>query len=174
MIHEPYWRDVRRITYARHTKAGKPDSLRVTYFDALESVSEWVCLEHEGYARNKAERWWLARDPLECTAVPTTVSEALCLTGVLDEPTEIRVCWERGYLRILDYNFGQPRFVAPRKPAGWRGLLGLPPLGAVTRRQIDAAFKRLVMACHPDHGGSHEKMVALNLAREAALREAHA
>ena len=64
---------VQSVRYSVHTKQGaKPDhpkTLRVDYnlggvFD--RPVSEWVCVEHKGFARNKAEKWWygrVARDP---------------------------------------------------------------------------------------------------------------
>lgn len=43
-----------------HTKPGKPQSVRVTYSPATfgPTVSEWVCFEHQGFARRKAEQWW--------------------------------------------------------------------------------------------------------------------
>lgn len=55
--------EVSRVAYSRHVgKSGIP-TLRVDYFSGfLRVASEWVCLEHTGYARQKAERWWKARD----------------------------------------------------------------------------------------------------------------
>jgi len=47
------WVDVEDVTYARHQKAGKPDSLKVTYHYGLASISEWLCPDHGGYAASK-------------------------------------------------------------------------------------------------------------------------
>lgn len=53
-------------------------------------VSEWVCLEHTGFARSKAEQWWRKRshDP-----VPDTVADAVVLAeaGALAAPLEITI-----------------------------------------------------------------------------------
>jgi hypothetical protein len=54
------WHDVTRVDYRLHSKPGKPSSMRVDYYDGLLCVaSEWVCFEHTGYARQKAEQWWV-------------------------------------------------------------------------------------------------------------------
>ena len=71
----------------RHSKKGKPDSLRVEYRCGLNVFREWVCLDHEGFAQEKAHQWWRRRfgDP-----VPT-VDEALgwiFLAGSIKEMTE--------------------------------------------------------------------------------------
>ncbi len=50
---------VKKVVYGRHEgKKGKIDTVRVDYYhDMFNKVSEWVCIEHEGYARKKAEQW---------------------------------------------------------------------------------------------------------------------
>ncbi|RLS54304.1 MAG: DNA helicase [Planctomycetota bacterium] len=60
--------EVRDITYSVHTKKdadeSAPQTLRVDYRLGLDYwVSEWICLEHTGWARRKAEQWWKARSP---------------------------------------------------------------------------------------------------------------
>ena len=60
--------EVRDITYSVHTKKdadeSAPKTLRVDYRLGLDYwVSEWICLEHTGWARRKAEQWWKARSP---------------------------------------------------------------------------------------------------------------
>ena len=67
---------VTKVLYSRHSKPGKPPSMRVTYVCGPKlSVSEWVCFEHGGYARVKAEQWWRAR--LGKDPIPEDVSSAL-------------------------------------------------------------------------------------------------
>jgi len=67
--------DVQDIAYGVHTKRGAPEgapqSLRVDYRLGLNHwQSEFVCLEHDGYARQKAIQWWRRRslDPIPDTA----------------------------------------------------------------------------------------------------------
>ncbi|MBN1909791.1 MAG: DEAD/DEAH box helicase family protein [Pirellulales bacterium] len=60
--------DVQDITYNVHTKRGAPDdaprTFRVDYRLGLNHwQSEFVCLEHDGYARQKAIAWWRQRSP---------------------------------------------------------------------------------------------------------------
>ena len=51
-------------------------------------------------------------------------------------------------------------------------LLGLPATSSVGR--IRAAYHRQALQCHPDRGGSHRAMVALNRAYHLALAHARA
>jgi DNA repair protein RadD len=51
------WHRVRRTHYSRHFKPDKPVSLRVGYECAGgRTFSEWICLQHSGYPRQKAEQ----------------------------------------------------------------------------------------------------------------------
>lgn len=100
---------VRSTRYYVHTKRnaepGTPPTLRVDYEIGLYlRKSEWVCLEHTGYARAKAEKWWQARSN---EPVPMTVEYALELieAGALAETTEITVRCIAGekYDRIISH-----------------------------------------------------------------------
>lgn len=52
---------VRSVSWKRHKKRGKPDSIRVTYHCGSEllplDVCEWICPEHPGLARRKYVLW---------------------------------------------------------------------------------------------------------------------
>lgn len=66
---------VHRVSYARHIGSSGIPTLRVDYFSGLSRIaSEWICLEHTGYARRKAEVWWRERT---CHGAPDTVEDAL-------------------------------------------------------------------------------------------------
>ena len=111
---------VRDTFFAVHEKRGAPldapKSLRVEYEIGLNRYQkEWVCFEHTGFARGKAEAWWRARsrDP-----VPSTAAEAcrLANAGVLAPTTSITVRTVAGeeFERITDYRFGsQPHAREP-------------------------------------------------------------
>lgn len=100
--------DVTRIAYGKHVgKSGIP-TLRVDYFSGfLRVASEWVCLEHDGYARQKAARWWQER---QTSPVPRLVQDALDLLrdGERLEPVAIDVIVPTGrgdYPRIVKYEW---------------------------------------------------------------------
>lgn len=60
----------------------------------------------------------------------------------------------------------------PAKGQTWRSTLGFAPDQAVTRDDIDRAFKMRARGAHPDSpGGSHDAMTALAEAKADALRE---
>ena len=99
----PFWVKVERINYERHCKLGKPDSLRVNYYESSYSVySEWVCLEHGGHGAMRAHRWWVRRggDP-----AVTTVTEALHQASTLRQPSHIQVQEDGKYWRVMRHRF---------------------------------------------------------------------
>lgn len=97
------WLPVTGVSYSRHDKAGGRPSLKVTYSSGLATYSEWVCLEHLGYARQKAAEWWRKRAP-GCP-VPLSVAAALAQTSRLARPSDISVRPSGRYLAISGYRF---------------------------------------------------------------------
>ena len=100
---------VRDVFFAVHQKRDAapdaPKSLRVEYEIGLNRYQrEWVCVEHAGYARGKAETWWRARSTLP---MPSTAAEAcrLANAGVLARTTRITVRTVAGeeFERITDH-----------------------------------------------------------------------
>lgn len=66
------------VQYRLHQKEGKPDSLRVDYWSGIRMVaSEWVCLDHTGFARGKAEQWWKSRNPDGFQHIPGNTTQAV-------------------------------------------------------------------------------------------------
>lgn len=98
----PVRREVGRVEWRKHYKMGDdsaPPSLRIDYYapedDGPMSVprklaSEWVCLEHDGYAYQKAVTWWA--NHVGCRE-PATVDEAIELLdlGYMPKVTAIDV-----------------------------------------------------------------------------------
>jgi DNA repair protein RadD len=117
------------VHYKRDDPAGTaPPSMRVEYQCGLRACyREWVCFEHTGYARQKAERWWLARSR---EPVPATVEEAVDLAsaGALAPALAITVRKKAGdeYERVVGYELGDkpPRLESnddlpdPAEPVG--------------------------------------------------------
>jgi len=104
--------EVQDVTYYVHTKRGAdedaPKTMRVEYQVGFnEFVSEWVCFEHTGFARRKAEAWWRRRSP---DPVPATAERAVELAeaGALAATHSVTVRSVAGepYDRIVDYTLG--------------------------------------------------------------------
>jgi DNA repair protein RadD len=109
------------VRYYSHQKRGAdadaPRSLRVDYRVGWHDYkSEWICFEHDGYARQKAVAWWKRRssDP-----VPSTTAEALARIegGALANTLAITVRSVSGeqFDRIVDYDFGPVPEPAPAR-----------------------------------------------------------
>ena len=98
---------VQRVAYAKHTgKSGMP-TMRVDYYCGLKRVSEYVCLEHQGWARSKAVGWWTSRliAPHATDVTPATVDQALTEAHKLDVPRTILVSFATKYPEIRKHNF---------------------------------------------------------------------
>jgi DNA repair protein RadD len=103
---------VRDVFYSAHRKRGSDDdsprSLRVDYKVGWnEYKSEWVCIEHDGYPRQKAIAWWQRRSP---DPVPDTAHDAVVIAnhGGLAVATSITVRCVEGdtFERIIDWELG--------------------------------------------------------------------
>lgn len=90
---------VSHVSYYRHQKEGKPDSLRVEYMCGLShSFREWVCVQHSGTPRTNACLWWHQRSG---TKAPNTVKEALERIKELKAPKNIKVKKVGKYFEIV-------------------------------------------------------------------------
>jgi len=103
--------EVQDVLYSVHAKRDAPPehpkTMRVDYVIGVSCKSEWVCFEHEGFARARAIAWWRERsdDP-----VPMTAAEAveLCEAGQIAETRGITVRLITGekYDRIVKHELG--------------------------------------------------------------------
>jgi DNA repair protein RadD len=86
---------------------GNPPTLRVDYRGAfMRFASEWVCLEHEGYARTRAVQWWLRR--CQGHRVPRTVDDALAQVDGLFKPAALTLNVSKKYPEIVGYEWTHP------------------------------------------------------------------
>lgn len=109
----PETKRVSRVIYSRHKKRGGQDSMKVTYYSGLKEVAcEWVCIEHQGYAHNKARSWW---KKMHGDDMPATIAEAL-----QKQPTIPYAVWVKKngkYMEIIGYEFDKPASSADKKHA---------------------------------------------------------
>ena len=99
---KPEWIPVKDVTYALHAKPGKPSSMRVTYVCGLTIHSEWICFDHIGYPRQKAETWWKRRSE---APIPANSEAAINAASTLRKPTEIQVRPVGKYIEIVNFKF---------------------------------------------------------------------
>ena len=104
----PQERAVRSVEYKVHVKGeGLPQSLRVDYIvDLGERISEWVCVEHDGFAKAKAVEWWRARshDPFPENAKH---AKAIAEAGGLVEPDTIITKKDGKWTRVIGARGGE-------------------------------------------------------------------
>lgn len=103
--------EVLEATYSVHTKKGHtpgdgtPQTLKVSYRIGFAAwVSEWVCIEHQGFAQQKARRWWGVRSRM---GFPASAREAVRFAeaGALANTVAIEVCTRAGekYPEIVEH-----------------------------------------------------------------------
>ena len=110
---------VEEVNMSRHKKAksiGVPDTLRVDYICrvpgyegnlALEKISEWICLDHDGWAGQKAQAWWRRRSDASPVADDNGSWIDSCIDwwkrGAVATPTRITTIREGKFYRITNY-----------------------------------------------------------------------
>jgi DNA repair protein RadD len=96
--------DITEVTYSLHQKHGKPDSMQVSYWSGIKRVArEWVCLDHGGFAAEKARIWCAKRENI--LGEPRTTAEALETAACFKTPTQIKVNTSGDFPTIVAYNF---------------------------------------------------------------------
>lgn len=95
---------VDHVVYRLHKKEGKPDSMRVDYHCGLRRFSEYICLDHTGYAHRIAVQWWRMRSPW---GVPPDVHAGMKAVeaGGLRTPKAIQVLINKKHPDIAGYHF---------------------------------------------------------------------
>ena len=93
--------DVEKVSYSEHRRKDAtpddPSTLQVMYKvpGSFRPVCEWLCPEHEGWARKRFEKWWLDKSAVE---PPDSALEAaqLASDGALATPVKIRTTRKSG------------------------------------------------------------------------------
>lgn len=113
------WHDVTSVEFSRHVPRDpkKRDTLRADYkFHFQRVATEWICVEHEGFARQKAEQWW--QDHLGGTC-PATIDAALDIVDQLEQPVAIALEPDGQYDRVVNRRFTDaPAMVRAAAPSG--------------------------------------------------------
>lgn len=97
--------EVQGVRYYPHTGGSGIPSMRVDYLVGFERfVSEFICVQHTGFAKQKAFEWWRRRTGMP---MPDTALEA---SGVAERsgllvPSHLNVDFSGKYPKILAYKF---------------------------------------------------------------------
>lgn len=98
------WHPITGVHYHLHKKPGKPNSVRITYISGVRTFTDWVFLEHTGWAGKKS-RYWLSRRWLDKATTPKTSQELIARSSQILKPTQIYVKEGGKYPEILDTRF---------------------------------------------------------------------
>lgn len=106
---DPAWRPVSKRTFRFHEAKSdeKPPSVKVTYMAGMTAINEWVCPQHQGFAKTKADRYWVQHGGAR--PFPTSVMEWLERQNELLETTEISVKPNGRYWDVTGYRAGGGR-----------------------------------------------------------------
>lgn len=127
---EAVWRPVSKRTFRYHEgKEGNPDSVKVTYMAGMTAINEWLCPAHQGYAKSKADRWWLAHGGQR--PFPKTPMEWLERQNELLDTAEIKIEPNGRYWNVRDHHAGPGRTESEQEqehandnlPPDWRDFL---------------------------------------------------
>lgn len=96
------WRAVNSRTFRFYEgKGDKPPSVKVTYMAGMTAINEWLCPQHQGFAKSKADRWWLAHGGQR--PFPKTVLEWLERQNELFTTAQIAVQPDGKYWSVKDH-----------------------------------------------------------------------
>jgi DNA repair protein RadD len=94
------------VFISRHVKDGSRDSIRIQYRSGMMFFSEWVCLDHDGYAGIRAQNWWRKRmGPTKQQVTVKMALENFLFPQALAEWTKTVTVKKAGkFFEILAYN----------------------------------------------------------------------
>jgi len=99
---EPEELEVSRVQYFKHEKKGKPASLRIVYkINMVEEFSNYICLEHGGFATVQAHKFMkqITEERVE------TVDRALEICDSFRKPIKITVDTNEKFPKIVGYQY---------------------------------------------------------------------
>lgn len=91
------------VTYTEHKKAGKPNSIKVTYRCGLMVFNEYLLFDHGGYPAKKSRDWWAQASTN--TFVPATTADAMATLSELKTPFRVRVWVNQKYPTIMQTEY---------------------------------------------------------------------
>lgn len=97
----PIWLDVNDVIYSIHANYGLTSSVKVSYVCGKNVVNEWVCVEHSGFAKAKANHWIKFRGGVPCDTVEGLMEQS----KKLKKPSKILVSKKNKFNMVADAHF---------------------------------------------------------------------
>lgn len=97
---KPVWLTVDSVEYDVKADVGRPNILQVSYICGSKRIKEMVCLEHKGWAREKAIHWLKYRGLPNASTM--RVHDVILQTDGLRTPSRIRVEKKNGYINVVE------------------------------------------------------------------------
>jgi DNA repair protein RadD len=97
------WYDVEDVKYSRYVGSKGTPMLKVSYVCGIRRFNEFICLQHNGYAKHKAHHWWKRR--CDKYNPPLTAQEGLEKSSFLSQPNKILVEESGKYPNIKEMVF---------------------------------------------------------------------
>jgi len=110
---------VQGVRFLVHKKRHMPDSMRVEYEIASGFAKEWVCIEHKGFAGERARFWW--KKMTGNIKYPATVAEAIDRSDEIKKVTHVTIKADGKYIRIIGHRFGDRASVSHGEGDGSSG-----------------------------------------------------
>ncbi len=108
------WKVVTGMIISKHKSKNPIPTLKIEYAcENFERYFEYICLEHEGYARSKAVRWWVDNATIPA---PKDIDDALLRGIEVIQPSKIKVIQEGKFWRVLARDNSQPLPVNQPEP----------------------------------------------------------
>lgn len=105
---KPRGRDVTSRRFDFHEgKGDKPPSVKVSYMCGMSAIREWLCPQHTGFAKSKADRYWMAHGGQR--PFPKSVMEWLERQNELLETASIDVKPDGKYWTVVSQTPGTVR-----------------------------------------------------------------
>lgn len=99
-VGKPIWLTVDAVEYDVKADPGRPAIFQVTYICGNKRIKEMICLEHRGFAREKAVHWLKYRGIPD--AAKLRAADVLLKADQLTIPSRIRVEKKNGYINVTE------------------------------------------------------------------------
>lgn len=125
---KPDWHTVSGQSFRYHDKVGGTPSVRVDYRIGARISKTWVCPQHTGFAKSKADRFWAQHGGQR--PFPSSVDEFLDRAGELRATEAVMLKFGGKYEEIIDFRPATDDAandnvkVEPRAPKGNLATLG--------------------------------------------------
>ncbi len=93
-----------RSFYYHEGKGDKPPSVKVSYMSGMTAINEWICPQHSGFPKSKADRYWRAHGGK--MPFPKTVLEWIERQSELADTLEITVKPRQKYWDVVGHVVG--------------------------------------------------------------------